>query len=176
MDRITQLAAWLPEGADAALVLTPVSRLYLTGFASSDGMLLITRGEAVLAVDGRYAEAAGQKAQGCQVLRQNPQPGWLLQWLKGKGVGSLLLEAAVTVEQFNRMQKSLDGIKLCADGTLDQKLRAMRAVKSPQEVALIEPLSAFWVISGRGVPKGTLPRGWSTRCEGLAVNGNPLKP
>ncbi|MDR2530454.1 MAG: aminopeptidase P family N-terminal domain-containing protein, partial [Oscillospiraceae bacterium] len=47
---------------DALIVLSPVNRRYVTGFTSSDGVLVITRTDAWLIVDSRYYEAACKHA------------------------------------------------------------------------------------------------------------------
>ena len=52
-----KLAAFLTEG-EAALVTAPHERRYLTGFASSDGYVLVTREESWFLTDSRYIEAA----------------------------------------------------------------------------------------------------------------------
>ena len=59
-----KLMAYLSEG-EAFLVISPENRLYLTGFESTDGYLLVTAEESVFLTDSRYIEAARAKASGC---------------------------------------------------------------------------------------------------------------
>ena len=47
------------ENGRGYLISSPENRRYLTGFASSDGYLLITKTEAVFLIDSRYIEAVG---------------------------------------------------------------------------------------------------------------------
>ena len=47
--------------ADAALIFSEVNRFYFTGFAASDGALLIRRDGALFFTDSRYTEAAEKK-------------------------------------------------------------------------------------------------------------------
>ena len=54
MDKTGRLAALLPDEGDAALVLTPHNRRYLTGFPSSAGWLVVSRKGAWFFTDFRY--------------------------------------------------------------------------------------------------------------------------
>ena len=55
---IDSLMSVIPENIDAALIVTPCNRRYFTGFASSDGFLLVTRKGSIFYTDSRYIEAA----------------------------------------------------------------------------------------------------------------------
>ena len=51
----------LNGGADAALIFSEANRLYFTGFAASDGMLLVTERRTLFFTDSRYTEAAERR-------------------------------------------------------------------------------------------------------------------
>ena len=51
--RIEKIKAILEKG-DAALITSDLNRLYLTGFKSSAGYLLITKNKACFFIDFRY--------------------------------------------------------------------------------------------------------------------------
>jgi Xaa-Pro aminopeptidase len=55
------------QGLGAIMVTDQASRLYATGFESSDGVLLITTGDAWFYTDSRYIEAAGKTVSGAHV-------------------------------------------------------------------------------------------------------------
>ena len=66
MTKAEQVAGALPNGIDAALVLSPHNRRYLTGFKSSEGAVLITRGQSYFLTDFRYIEAARRVVTGME--------------------------------------------------------------------------------------------------------------
>ncbi len=73
-DRLAKLRPDLPKSEiDAVLVSQPENRYYLSGFDGSDGYLLITAKDTILAIDFRYVE---------QVKRQSPD--FTLFEIKGK--------------------------------------------------------------------------------------------
>ncbi|HEY8491217.1 MAG TPA: Xaa-Pro peptidase family protein [Dehalococcoidia bacterium] len=91
-ERVERLRAKLEEaGLDALLVSTPENRRYLSGFTGSAGYLLITRDEAVIAVDFRYYEQAETQAPDFRLFRgTGPVSAWyqrLFEGLGGKTVG-----------------------------------------------------------------------------------------
>ncbi len=68
MEHIAAIQAALPgAGLDALVLLSPHNRRYATGFASSDGGVVVTRGGAWFFTDSRYIEAAGAAVHGAQV-------------------------------------------------------------------------------------------------------------
>lgn len=63
MNRLEKIRSKLKDyEIDALLLISPVNRLYASGFHSSDGVVLITNDSAYLFVDTRYYEAAGKTA------------------------------------------------------------------------------------------------------------------
>lgn len=69
-DKITALAARMPEDIDAMIIKSTVNRLYLTGMKSSAGTLLITRDKAYFIIDFRYIELAKRKVKNADVVLQ----------------------------------------------------------------------------------------------------------
>ena len=55
---INKLLSAMPARLDGMLILSEVNRRYFTGFPSSDGVLLVTRGGSVFLTDSRYIEEA----------------------------------------------------------------------------------------------------------------------
>lgn len=58
MTALQQLRDFLPDDRTAALVTSEVNRRYLSGFASSAGAVVVTKGRVILLLDFRYYEAA----------------------------------------------------------------------------------------------------------------------
>ena len=66
-ERLQALAQALAPGAQAALVVSEENRRYFTGFSSSAGVLLVSRGGSIFLTDSRYIEAARRAVSGCEV-------------------------------------------------------------------------------------------------------------
>ncbi len=62
MTRLEKLRAALPKDCDGIIVTDEINQRYLTGFAYTDGYVIVTRTAALLMCDFRYIEAAKAKA------------------------------------------------------------------------------------------------------------------
>ncbi|MBQ8014682.1 MAG: aminopeptidase P family protein, partial [Clostridia bacterium] len=121
------------ENNQAFLVSSPENRRYLTGFASSDGYLLLTKNEAIFLIDSRYIEAAQNRISECSeiVLLKS-----LSQQL-GEYVGKLGIETVYTeserlsVSEFNRFCEAVP-CECLAEKT-DAETDALRRAKSIKE-------------------------------------------
>ena len=68
MNNIEKIRCALPEHGFSAMMLTdPASRLYATGFYSSDGVLIVSACDACFYTDSRYIEAAENTISGAHV-------------------------------------------------------------------------------------------------------------
>ncbi|MDR0531203.1 MAG: aminopeptidase P family protein [Oscillospiraceae bacterium] len=143
MSRIIHLRKALPERA-AGLVVSPVGRRYCTGFASSDGYLLLCREAALFLTDSRYIEAARQTIAGLPVEELADAPKQLRAFCKAHGVRRLFLEHGfATLEQFARLRRWLPGVYIERGPLLTQALHGLRAVKSTEEIANIRAAQAI---------------------------------
>lgn len=138
--RIKTLAELLPDDADAALIVSNENRRYFTDFVSSLGYLLVTRAEAYLLVDFRYAEAALAKAKDCTVCAFEKLSDTMAGLIKKHGVQNVLFEgSAFTVNEAKKMSNLLSeyGAHSQKDDTLDRITGRMRIVKTADEVEKI---------------------------------------
>ncbi len=158
--RIERLRALLErEGLDGLLISAPgeegpgwEARAYLAGFTGSAGVLLVTRGAAVLAVDSRYWEQAEREAgpRGVRVLRaQGPRQGWLREVVgeagaAGKRVG--VSPRDVTYAGYLLLEEAIGGLPagdrpelVPAPGLVEE----LRRVKDREELAAIEEAIAI---------------------------------
>ncbi len=136
-----------PADADAALIISPVNRRYYTGMPSSDGVLLVTRSDAVLLVDFRYIERARSVAQGCEVLLRERLFDQLRELLKSRSVKAIAVETSrMTVSEFSRFGQELSGCDLLSSPALDEAITAQRAIKTPRE---LESMKAAQAITDR---------------------------
>lgn len=121
----------LPKNVDGALIVSPESRRYFTGFNASDGFLFITKSGSVFLTDSRYIEAAKDKIICCEVEEQK---GKLMDYAKRFNCKVLAVEAdRLTVTQLKNLRKALHGIKLTTVGT-DKIIDSFRAVKNEAEI------------------------------------------
>lgn len=121
----------LPKNVDGALIVSPESRRYFTGFNASDGFLFITKSGSVFLTDSRYIEAAKNKIICCEVEEQK---GKLMDYAKRFSCKVLAVEAdRLTVTQLKNLRKALHGIKLTTVST-DKIIDSFRAVKNEAEI------------------------------------------
>ncbi|MDR3148564.1 MAG: Xaa-Pro peptidase family protein [Oscillospiraceae bacterium] len=135
-------------GAEALLLISPVNRRYVSGFASSDGMALITQNSAHLIVDSRYILAARESVQ----LNENG----LTVHLTGaiNGTFTEIVKRLLHVEQITRVGFEEDYISFAQHKNLLGKLECelipcgyilteLRSVKSEEELRRLRAAQAL---------------------------------
>lgn len=128
----------MPGCPDAYLILTEVNRYYFTGFRSSFGMLLITKGKKYYATDMRYGLAAKQSLSGYELILGNEKQcnQGIAAALKECGVKTLGYEDGdVTVRQFEKMRSDFENVEFVACG---ENIANLRMIKTEQEIEWIE--------------------------------------
>lgn len=132
MTNLEKLCATLGEGR-CALITDEINRRYFTDFPASDGFLLAFKDGAVFATDSRYIEAARNRITSCQVLETGA--GARVRDLAEKhGCKKILIQSGkVTVAQLRGYEKSLAGLEIISDDTLDNVVDELRSVKSEEE-------------------------------------------
>lgn len=135
MSKLESIRALL--GVDeGALIYTPVSRLYLSGFESSLGYLFITKEKSVLFADGRYIEAA-QKAVSSPIdVVLMVDLSRQVKELLGSDVKTLLVETSNTVAEVRGFEKQF-GVNIHPSDELEATLKDLRLEKSEYEVECI---------------------------------------
>ena len=135
MKRIESVRKILEEN-QAALIFTPVSRLYLSGFQSSLGYLFITKSDAVLFVDGRYIEAAkngvNSDVEVCLFTKLSEQVKGFL----GEKTNTLLVETTNTVADVRGFERLFEK-QITPSNELENTLHTLRLVKNDYEVECI---------------------------------------
>ena len=117
----------------AALIYTPVSRLYLSGFQSSLGYLFITREKAVIFLDGRYFEAAKKGVnKSIEVLNFTNLPKQVDAFL-GDEITSLLVETSNTVADIKGFEQ-LFKRQIIPSDELEKVLKDLRLIKNDYEI------------------------------------------
>ncbi len=137
MSQLKTLMQLLPDGADAALLISNENRRYFTNFVSSLGYLLVTKVEAYLLVDSRYAEAAQKQAKNCVVKPFEKLSDTLHEIVKMHNIKSILIEgSAFTVNAAKKMEDLFGecGTSVQKTNELDRIIERMRIVKSADEI------------------------------------------
>ena len=138
-ERTRALAKALNGNADAALIFSEANRLYFTGFPASDGMLLVTRQQALFFTDSRYTEAAERKLGRAYVRDSAKLFETLNAIFAEEGIRSAAVENdRLTLAQFQKACEKLPGTELRSDAFLSDAINAIRSVKSPEETEKIQ--------------------------------------
>lgn len=128
---IKNLQLSLSEGG-AYIIVSPENRRWLTGFASSDGYLLITKNEAVFLVDSRYIEAAQKQISACESVLLTSLTEQLPEYIAKMGITALYTEAQrLSVEDFEKIKKISPCP--CVAGNADSAIDALRRIKTEDE-------------------------------------------
>ncbi len=129
------------DSQKAALVFSERNRRYFTQFPATDGALLITAEKSYLLMDFRYEEAARYRAQNCEVVGFESLMEKLQGLLTQHGIKAVFLETEMlSVAQAKRFEAAFEkvGIQALLTTQLDDAIRSLRMIKSPEEVAKIE--------------------------------------
>jgi Xaa-Pro aminopeptidase len=146
-NRIDRLRRSLEERhIEAILISQPENRYYLSGFDGSAGILLITRQHNTLATDSRYIEQAEKQAAGFDIFHTTGEiESWLPELFSRLSIKKLAFETDhISFAMHQRLENILKNCKpetslLPAGGLVE----AIRAVKEPQEIELIEKAVAI---------------------------------
>lgn len=130
----------LGQEADAVLVTSAQNRLYLTGFPSSAGWVVVTKEQAYFLTDFRYFEAAERHVTSCQVVLMKRLADSLKEIVQRHHLKHILVENAglslADAKNYREMFEPL-GVKTVEDSTLDRLLRGLRCIKTPLELEKI---------------------------------------
>ena len=139
MNRIPEIIKALPAyEIDAMLLTGPVNRHWATGFASSAGALVITKGERVFITDTRYLESAKAQIKGAEVAEiavgksYADAIGAILERNKVQTVG--FEENVMTQGAYEGYRKKLKATLKPAEAMLD----TLRCTKDETELACIQ--------------------------------------
>ncbi|MBQ8690198.1 MAG: aminopeptidase P family protein [Clostridia bacterium] len=121
------------RGLDAVIILDELNQLYLSDFAFTDGLLLITHEVAYLITDFRYYEMALTRANSAfeSVMPQN-RKDFITDILKKQSCERVGFEGSfVSYETFNRYVEEYPFVSFAPIGDM---LEVMRRIKTPEEL------------------------------------------
>ena len=121
---------------DAILITQPENRRYLSGFTGSDGVLLISQDQAILATDFRYYEQVEKQAPDFRLAKITGKFKTLLPELVHEvGVKRVGFESVhLTVDQHKEWEEVAEGFELVPTKEL---VEGIRAVKEENELSKI---------------------------------------
>jgi Xaa-Pro aminopeptidase len=126
---------------DAALVTRLVNVRYLTGFTGSNAALLVTRDDAALATDGRYATQAATQAPDVELVIDRRCPQALVRRAEAAGIRRLGFESHKVSVDLHRQLTDLAGpVELVS---LEMAVEALREVKDEQEIGYLRAACAI---------------------------------
>lgn len=139
MTRTDRIAAELKDPSHAALITSPVSRQYATGFKSSAGIVFITQQKSYFLIDGRYYEKAAEQADGVEVILLTDMRKQLYSIIEEHGIRVISIEnKTVTVSELEEYMKLFSTLTVDPSGWLSSTLEKMRIIKSQEEIQKIE--------------------------------------
>jgi Xaa-Pro aminopeptidase len=131
---------------EAILISQPENRYYLSGFDGSDGILLITPKNRVLATDFRYIEQAKRQASDCELFEiSSSMETWLPGLIGGLNLGSLGFEADhISFATYHHIKAILGKAELQLKLIpIDKLVESLRAIKEPDEIEFITKAAAI---------------------------------
>lgn len=140
MSRIEKLKSLLESGSlDAILLAGPVNRRYASGFTGSSGSVFVTRDNAWLVTDFRYAQQAAAQCPECAVVTLK-QEEKLSEWIAGFNLQRIGFEADIwTLDAFEPL-KLLQSVQWIP---VQGELMKLRACKDEAEIQAVERAAAI---------------------------------
>jgi Xaa-Pro aminopeptidase len=140
-DRLNKLRRALEErDLDGIFISQPDNRRYLSGFTGSDGYLLITGKDAILATDSRYTIQARLQAPSYNFVLIAGEPArWFPDLLAAVSVDRLGFEAGDASFAFYRQLCEVLGQEMATTRLVPTVniVETLRAVKEPAEIEMI---------------------------------------
>lgn len=139
IEKLQQYAYGSDMGRNFGLLITSEeNRRYLTGFPSSDGVLAVTKFDALFLTDSRYIEEARNVIKGIRVEEQKDTWKQLKEFFHDRNGANCIVPEyeKITVAQMERMKKSVPDMHLVGPecDRLDRAIEALRMVKAAEEV------------------------------------------
>ncbi len=136
---INELQSFLKNKYEAIIIFSPVNRLRFTGFASSDGYLVVTKDDAVLFVDSRYSEAAEKKVTDCRVQLFKKAQEDIKNFLKERKIVKAYTERNhISVSTADYLKTAFLPCRVTPSKRLESLIGKIRAVKTAEEVTAVK--------------------------------------
>jgi Xaa-Pro aminopeptidase len=128
-------------GADLLLVSNLSNIRYLTGFAGSEALLVLSPNDGWFLTDSRYTSQASTEVTGANVVEFSVRLESLARVLQEAGAAKVAFEAGYTsVTVYQELCRKLPGIEFVP---ADAELTAIRAVKDAGELEILERVAGI---------------------------------
>ncbi|MBR3144648.1 MAG: aminopeptidase P family protein [Clostridia bacterium] len=119
---------------EAAIILSPINRYYLTGIKSSDGVLFITKSEAVLYMDSRYFEMANKSKDAFDVVLLKNYIAQINEKLDTLNIKKTYIESDyISLFNFSSLKEKLN-TELSENNIISETIKNARSVKNNIEI------------------------------------------
>ena len=119
------------KAVDAFVSFTPQTRLWFTEFESSDGIMVFTKEESILYIDGRYFEAASEVVKSAKVVLLNKES---MDKFKDFNFKTIAIESNyITVDESNKIKKLFNNDKF-----VNINGQELRIIKSDAEIKIMK--------------------------------------
>ena len=138
MTRLEKFQSRINEiGADAIIVSSELSQRYLSGFAYTDGYLLISPEKAIMLADFRYTEAAKKEVKDFEIIEpQGTMLGELYRLILANGYENVAIEEKeLTLSAYENMCSTMPKAHLIKGASA--LIENLRIVKDAEEIAII---------------------------------------
>ena len=159
MKRLQILRTILSEkNIQALLISQPENRYYLSNFSGSAGYLLITQDKQLLATDFRYVEQVKRQSPAYRLFEiKGEMTKWFPAFIDGLGLKELFFEAEdITFDKYTKLKEilALQDVEFKPSNGI---IEAIRAIKEPGEIALIERAVAVSDAAIEHISKAAFP-------------------
>lgn len=138
MEKISKLQKFLGSSREAIIIDSEENRRYFTSFPSSDGVLVVTKNDAVFFTDSRYIEAAQKSVAGCRALPLTSVSDEVRSYIKEKGILKIYTEKnRLTVANGEYYKKTFFPRIVSFSYKLENYINDIRAVKDENEIECI---------------------------------------
>lgn len=135
INNIKKLQKKLSDDTCGALIYSEHNRTYFTGIEAEDGILVISKENAVLLIDSRYIEVAKKEANFCEVVLLTDTDIQLPEVVKDLGIKTIGIEAFnLPVSDAFKFKKCLDGVNVDMSDSLSNAIGSIRMIKNEEEV------------------------------------------
>ncbi|MBQ0110768.1 MAG: aminopeptidase P family protein [Oscillospiraceae bacterium] len=123
----------------AVILENPSNRLYITGFDTSDGAVIILKNKVYFLVDFRYYEAAKSTVTGCEIVLCERLLESVKTVLCENQIKTVFLENNyISMARLEYYRKQISTVEFSNDDFADRLLEKYREVKSQNEIAKIK--------------------------------------
>ena len=186
-DRLVKLRSELiKKEVDAFLISQPKNRFYLSGFDGSDGYLLITAKNSIIATDFRYVEQVKRQCPDYTLFQiTGKMAEWFPELIDSLSIKRLAFESgATTFAQYTQISEIIYTQKLPLELVpTENVVEKMRSIKEPEEIIFIEKAAeigdcAFEYVTDRlkiGMTEKKSPGRWKNICGRTVAKACPSK-